>query len=247
MSLTPEISLAFTFYNEEKNCRQILPPIKEALERAGISFQMILVNNGSVDQTGEILEQMAREDLRLVVAHVKVNEGYGGGILEGLRHATGKFVGYLSGDGQVAPEDVLNTLKAIREDRYDLVKVRRVTREDGWIRLFVSRGYNLMMRFLFRCPTGDLNGTPKIFPRKLLPILDLRSKDWFIDPELMIKSARLGLRLYEIPITFYPRKEGKSSVHFGTIFEFFKNAILFPLRKDYRQWKKQKLSSWRVA
>lgn len=246
LSIT-EISLVFTFFNEENNCLQVIPPLIQTLEKAAFSFQMVLVNNGSVDKTGELLEQMARLDPRLTVAHVSINQGYGGGILEGLGHTTGQFIGYLSGDGQVTAEDVLKVLETIRHKGYDLVKAKRIVRGDGLVRLIVSKVYNAFMRIMFGCPSEDLNGTPKVFRRELLPILDLRSKDWFIDPEIMIKSTKLGLKIAEVPIVFHPRKEGKSSVHVGTIFEFLKNAFFFPFRKDYRLWKRQKLSSWQEA
>lgn len=245
--MKPRLSLVFTFYNEEKNCSKVIPPLKEELTRAGIPFEMVLVNNGSLDRTADLLKKMADEDHRLKVAHVAVNVGYGRGILEGLQHATGDYIGYLSGDGQVSSVDVLKAAEWLGKPNIDLVKVKRVVREDGLLRLFVSRCYNTFMRLLYRCPSDDLNGTPKIFRRELLPVFDLHSKDWFIDPEIMIKAKKMGLKIHEIPIVFTPRKEGKSSVHIGTIFEFLKNALLYRLRKEYRLWKKQKLSSWRAV
>jgi hypothetical protein len=109
-----------------------------------------------------------------------------------------------------------------------LVKVRRRFRMDGMRRKIISIIYNLGANVLFpRLGSIDINGSPKIFPQEYLARLNLSSTDWFIDPELIIKSRRVGLHIIEFNVLAQMRKGGKSHVGWRTCVEFVVNLLKY--------------------
>lgn len=226
-SLNIELSVAIPFYNEEANAERVVRELVTALEPLRVSFEIIMVNNGSRDNTGDVLDRLADEDERCVPVHLVVNAGYGGGILTGLYYCQGNYLGYVWGDGQIKGTDVARVYERIQEGDVDWAKGRRTERHYGLQRKFISRVYNFLFRFIFRLPTEDANGVPKIFKRETYEKLDICSSDWFIDAEIVIKSVRQKLRFGEVPVIFHRREKGESNVNFLTVLEFIINMIRF--------------------
>lgn len=226
-------SLVMPCYNEEASLPDSIPPLAEVLAKQGLSCEIVLVNNGSTDRTAEVIDELAARGLPVVRVDVDRNEGYGHGIITGLKEARGRYRGFMCADGQIAPEDVARLLWAVqRAGPGALVKVRRLTRSDGLFRWLQSRAFNLLCLILFRTLTTDVNGTPKMMERSAWKRMDLDSKDWFIDAEVMLKSKRLGLDLVEVPVVFMPRQAGRSWVNLGTTLEFLANMI----KALFRRW-----------
>jgi dTDP-4-dehydrorhamnose 3,5-epimerase-like enzyme len=169
-----------------------------------------------------------------------VNRGYGNGIRMGLEACQAPIIGYLCADGQVAPKDVVTTYRLMegREDRV-LAKVRRRFRQDSWKRKIVSINYNGLMLLMFG-GTGaiDVNGSPKIFSRKHFDRMQLISDDWFLDPEIMIKTKELGLRCIEIDVEGYARHGGVSNVRRQTIVEFLANMFRYRFGNGLTDWRR---------
>jgi|GEM_PF-194029 len=243
----PEFSLVIPLYNEQESLNKVIPPLIDELDLSGVDYQLVLVDNGSRDDTGEMLAQIAQENRRIRVARVEVNQGYGWGVITGLQCASGRLVGFMGGDGQIKPEDVVKTLRRAQSDDCDLAKVKRVVRNDGWLRKLNSRIYNLLFLTMFNVHTMDVNGTPKIFRREWLAELAPQSKDWFLDAEIMIKAKELGLRIVDVPVEFLPREKGSSHVRLGAIYEFLSNMLSYRFGRGLKQWKESKRSSYAVG
>ncbi len=236
----PELSLVMPCYNEEECIGDTAPDLAAAFREAGVAFELVLVDNGSTDRTGEIIDHLMEEGEPIRKVHLPVNRGYSGGILAGLGACTAPLIGYLCADGQVAPRDVVRTfnLMADREERV-LAKVRRRFRQDSWKRKIVSIIYNGMMPVIFGWLGAiDINGSPKIFSRKNFQVMKLRSRDWFLDPEIILKAKGLHLRVIEIDVEGYARYGGASNVRPGTIIEFLKNIWRYRLGSYLRNWKR---------
>ena len=213
-------------------------------ESSSSDYELILVNNGSVDKSPQILENLAgTKPGKIKVVHISVNQGYGWGIINGLKLASGEFVGYMCGDGQIKPQDVIKVFHSIKNENYDLVKVKRVVRKDGIIRKVLSTVYNFLFLVAFNARTLDVNGSPKVFKRELLEIISPSSKDWFLDAEIMIKAKYLNLKVEEVPVEFLRREKGRSHVGFLTILEFTKNMFYYKLGRGIKEWKKKALRS----
>ena len=223
----PELSIVIPFYNEETCCIEVLSRIVTELDHSGIDYELLPVNNGSTDQTGALLANFSRSYGRIRIVTVQHNEGYGWGILSGLKQCTGFYTGYMDGDAQIAPGSLLLVFARLKVSGADLCKATRATRFDGWKRKTVSRIYNTLFRILFLCPVTDINAKPKIMRQSCVRDLNLDSKDWFIDAELMLKAQANNLLIEEVEIEFLPRKQGASKVKLSTLFEFTRNIARY--------------------
>lgn len=231
---SPTMSLVLPLYNEAAGLVAIVAGLTEALERERIPYQLVLVDNGSTDGSAGMLAALAGANPSLHVTTVAVNEGYGWGIICGLKEATGGIVGFMCADGQIEPADLIKVYRRQCEGGCDLAKVVRVSREDGPQRQLMSWVYNTSFRLLFQLNERDINGTPKLLPRERLAQLQLTSKDWFIDAELMISAVRCGFRIGEVPVNFLARGHGASNVRLTTSLQFVWNMLryrFFPRQK----------------
>lgn len=232
--MTPDLSLVVPCYNEADVIRNTATRIVKVFRENDVALELVLVDNGSKDATGEIIDQMITEGLPIVKVTVKVNNGYGDGILHGLGVCKGDFVGIVCADGQVEAHDLSKVYDIAANARSPLmVKVRRRFRMDGIVRKVVSIIYNIMMFMLFgNLGSIDINGNPKILPIEYLKRMNLNSKDWFLDAEMMLKAKRLKLNVYEMNVMAQMREGGKSNVHGSTIKEFLLNLYKYRFNID---------------
>ncbi len=233
-----EMSVVIPCYNEEETLPVSIPPLLDLCRELNLRYEVILVNNGSWDSTPKVIDLFIAQGYPVKRVDVPVNQGYGWGIICGLKEAKGKYIGYMCCDGQTSPDDVLRTFRAIQgTQRGVMTKVNRSIRNDGWIRGLSSKAFNLLFRIMFGAITSDINGVPKIFHREDLQLLNPTSKDSFIDPELMIKAKALGFKIVEVPVTSYPRQGGASTVRvLSKSLEFLKNMLLFRFGGGIKAW-----------
>jgi glycosyltransferase involved in cell wall biosynthesis len=239
VSFAPELSLVMPCYNEEACLAETAPALIDAFTDEGIRLELVLVDNGSRDRTGAIINDLMRRGLSITKVSIASNRGYGAGIRAGLAACRAPVIGYLCADGQVAPEDVVRTYRLMegREERV-LAKVRRRFRQDSLKRKLVSITYNALMLVAYGgLGAIDLNGSPKLFSRKHYERMQLKSDDWFLDPEIMIKTKALGLRVMEIDVEGYMRHGGVSNVRPQTIFEFLRNIWRYRFGAALKPWR----------
>ncbi len=225
-----ELSLVIPFYNEEKNLSAFLSNLVEVFSSKKVNYEIVAVNNGSRDSTGALLQGFAKKNKRIRVVTVPVNQGYGYGIIHGLDTASGTYVGYCWGDGQITAVDTLRVFETLKATGVDICKIKRVSRQDSAFRKMESLIYNLIYNVLFSLRLHDINGCPKIMKRSVLLELKPESWDWFIDAELMVKAFRKNFKVLEVPVTYHKREKGKSHVRLTTALEFVRNAIRFKMR-----------------
>ena len=242
-----DVSLVMPCYNEEVAIKTTATELINCFTGDGTAVELILVDNGSIDRTGEIIDELIAKGYPIKKIKLDKNQGYGGGILEGLKACGAPVVGYLCADGQVSAEDTLMAYRLIkgRENR-TITKVRRRFRRDSWKRKIVSIIYNGLMQGLFGWLGAiDINGSPKIFSRDTLEKMELNSKDWFLDPEIILKAKYLGLRVIEVDVEGHARKGGASNVNIGTCLEFGKNILKCRFGFLMKNWK-QKIEKSRI-
>jgi len=234
----PDLSLVVPCYNEEGCLESTVPPLVQAFSDAGVSLQIVLVDNGSTDRTSEVIDRLIAQGMPVTKAVVPVNRGQGLGFLTGFAHCRGRYIGYICADGQVASEDVVGTYRALRSATVpSLAKVRRLYRPDSWVRKVVSICYNAMMQVVFvGMPCLDVNGNPKIMPADILRLMELTSEDWFLEAEVMLKARHLRLPVIEINARGRPREAVYSHVRFTTILEFIGNIISYRFGGPWREW-----------
>lgn len=229
MTQKPDFSLIITCYNEEAVIRTTATRLISAFRAQNIDLELILVDNGSRDQTGAVIDEMIREGLPIVKAVVDVNEGYGKGLQAGLAVARADLIGCSCADEQVEAPDVVKLYQIAAKARTPkLFKVRRRFRLEGPLRRIVSWLYNLIANALFgELGTMDINANPKVMHRRYFELMSLRSKDWFIDAEMVIKAKSIGLDIFELNVFSQMRLEGPSNVHPSTCWEFVVNLLKF--------------------
>jgi glycosyltransferase involved in cell wall biosynthesis len=225
----PELSIVIPFYNEEACCEQVLHRLILELDQNGIDYQLLPVNNGSSDRTGEILDRCARDCPRLKVVTIHQNRGYGWGVISGLRQGEGEYLGYVDGDTQIPSSEVVRVFRHMVERNADIGKATRQQRLDGIKRKAISSVYNTFFKLLFACSVRDINAKPKILRRDCFHALDLQSMDWFIDAEIILKAQTRAMRVEEIEISFLPRREGVSKFRWSTVWEFVINILRYRL------------------
>ena len=225
IDLPTGLSLAVPCYNEEDSLRNTATRLVQAFRERHLGLELVLVDNGSSDRTGQIIDELIREGLPVLKETVTVNQGYGYGVLRGLARCRAPFVGFICADGQVDAVDVAKLFEIAAQSKTPkLVKVRRRFRMDGLVRKIVSIGYNGFANVLFGgLGTIDINGNPKIFPRAFYERMNLGSRDWFLDAEVMIKAKRLGLPVFEVNVLGQMRDGGTSNVRPSTVWEFMVN------------------------
>ena len=236
----PDLSLVIPCYNEETVVSRTIGKLLDEFAKAGHRLEVIAVDNGSRDRTGEILRGWAARNPAVICHRVEQNEGYGNGVLAGLPLATAPWVGIIPADGQVDAEDVVRLYEVAQSSKHWVIaKVRRRFRLDGFVRKIVSVGYNVTFRLMWPTIASiDINGTPKIMPREALPAMRLTSKGWFLDPEIMIKSHALGMQVLELNVFARLRGGGVSNVKPGACWDYFSNMLRY---RFSGKWKRERI------
>ena len=225
---SPDLSMVMPCYNEDDILSYTLEKLVDAFDKSKYQLELIAVDNGSSDRTGEIIQEFTKKHASVIYHRVDVNTGYGKGVLEGIKVASAPWIGMIPADGQVDAEDVVRLFEAVLSTDGNVIgKVRRRFRMDGILRKLVSSGFNLFVRVLWpRLESIDINGSPKIVPSKLFEVMELQSTNWLLDAELMIKAHYLGVRILELNVFARMRGNGLSHVRVATCFEFFKHLLI---------------------
>ncbi len=206
------LSLAMLFYNEEACVETVVREAHEVLQRTGESFELVAIQNGSLDSTPQILTRLVSELPELRILVIPVNKGAGYGARKGWYDCRGRYVMGVSGDGQVDLQVIPAMFQLLRETGSEMAYGKRRTRPDGAHRAVVSTIYRALMRLAFGIDSQDMNGLPKILHHKALQEMRLVSDDHFFECEMVLKAARMGLRVCAMDVNFYARGAGKSSV-----------------------------------
>ncbi|HEX4936784.1 MAG TPA: glycosyltransferase family 2 protein [Gemmatimonadaceae bacterium] len=232
----PDVSFVMPCYNEEEVLEYTIPKLMQAFTAAGYRLELVAVDNGSKDGTGDVIASLKARYAGIVPTRVQVNQGYGNGVLHGIPLCTAPWIGFIPADGQVDAEDVVRLYEAAAATRGKvLAKVRRRFRMDGLLRKLVSTSYNVFVRLLWPgLASIDVNGSPKLLPADVVRAMDLQSKDWLLDPEVMVKAHQMGLRVLEFNVFARMRGAGLSHVRASTCWEFFHRLLIFRLTSHWR-------------
>jgi len=214
----PRLSLVLACYNEAQHIRESFAEIRDTLEHAGFSFEVVFVDDRSRDGTPEILDAIvaAHPQLALRVIRHESNRGRGATVTDGFRAARGEIAGYLDVDLEVHCRYVPSLVRAI-ERGADVATLRRIyaLQLRSLDRYFMSRGYSFLVRHLLGVPFRDTETGYKFFRREtVLPVLDeIEDGGWFWDTEFMVRAARRGLKVVEVPGAYIRREDKASTVH----------------------------------
>ena len=204
------ISIVLPAFNEEDNIKTAVTRCAAVLEKLGHPHEIVVVDDGSRDQTAAICKGLKESNPRVRLVQFEQNRGYGVALRTGFLEAKYNLVFYTDSDNQFDVSELKYLLPII--DSYDLVVGFRIYRYDRPIRLFLSWGYNMLIRLLFRIRLHDIDCSFKLFRREIFDTMHLSSDDFFIDTEIMLKAKKLGYRINEVGVRHYPRMAGATTV-----------------------------------
>lgn len=237
MADSPEhiyFSMVVLCYRGEKTIIPFIEKLHQMLTQRNWRWEIILVGNyleGKEDETPLVVRELSErlDHVRYVAQPKKGMAGWD--VKSGMSLARGKYIGFIDGDGQMPLESIFNCLDKIEGEKLDLVKTYRVSRGDGFYRRAISNIYNKLFRLMFNIDVRDVNSNPKILLKSKYELMKLRSDDWFIDAEIMIKTKELGLKIGEVPMHFLALENRGSFVNAATVFEFLSNMFRFRFRR----------------
>lgn len=225
----PKLSVVITLFNEEDNVNPLLLQLYQALE--GYDYEIILVDDGSTDQTIEMIKLFANERVRLLVFYK--NYGQTSAIAAGIDQAQGQYIVTMDGDLQNDPSDIPMMLAKMEKEGWDVIAGRRANRQDGLLlRKIPSKLANALIRKLTGVYLNDYGCTLKIFKSKIAKNLGLYGQLHRFVPVL----AKLhGAKITEVDVKHHPRIHGQSKYGLGRTFKVMSDLLLMIFFQKYLQ------------
>ncbi|MCL4465142.1 MAG: glycosyltransferase family 2 protein [Chloroflexi bacterium] len=211
------ISAFFPAYNDGGTIASMVVSVDCTLRTLTDDYEIIVVNDGSADYTGEVLEELASRYPHLrVVTHGR-NRGYGGALRSGFAAATKDLIFYTDGDAQYDPHE-LTLLMAEFKEGVDVVNGYKISRSDPLHRIIIGRIYHNLVKALFGLRLRDVDCDFRLVRRSVFDVVELKSNSGVICLELMKKTQDAGFNIVEVPVHHFHRAYGKSQFfNFGRI------------------------------
>jgi glycosyltransferase involved in cell wall biosynthesis len=219
----PSVSIVLPAYNEEDIIEAVVQKCTGYLETVCADYEIVVVNDGSKDRTGEILDRLQAANPRVVPVH-QVNKGYGGALQTGFRAATKAYVFFMDSDNQF---DITELDKLIPHlGKVDVVLGYREHRQDHMGRKFNAMGWRTLVNLLFQLGVRDIDCAFKIFRHDKLQEALPESEGAMINTEMLVKFKRRNIAWIEVPVTHYPRIGGQATgANLAVIVKAFKELM----------------------
>ncbi len=205
------LSIVLPAYNEEANVRTTVAEVAGVLQKIGLDHEIILVNDGSRDRTGEIGRELASyiPEFRLVEHYP--NRGYGGALKAGFAAARKELIAFFPADNQFHFDEISRLLECMQDTNADIVCGYRAPRRDPFMRKVNAFGWNTLIRILFGYLCRDIDCGFKLFRSEMLNHVTIESDGALIDTEFLSSARRLGCHIAEVPVTHRPRVGGEAT------------------------------------
>jgi cellulose synthase/poly-beta-1,6-N-acetylglucosamine synthase-like glycosyltransferase len=229
------ISIVLPAWNEEEIIAETVMSVVDALQTMTSDFEVIVVDDGSVDRTGEIADALAQEHACVRAIHNRPNQGYGGALNAGFQAASKELLFFMDADGQFAIGDLALLITSLEQGKGDVALGYRARRRDPLPRLLNARAWKLLVSSLFRFHVRDIDCAFKLMPTALVRKADLQSRGAMINTELLAKFARMDVSIAQVPVGHFPRQKGKATgANVRVILRAFRE--LFQLYHQVRRW-----------
>lgn len=205
----PSISVFFPAYNDARSIGKLVEDALEILPGLADTYEVIVVNDGSADETRDVLRELESKHEAVRVVEHETNRGYGGALQSGFRAARHELVFYTDGDGQYDVRE-LAKLYPLLTEKTDVVNGYKIERTDKMNRKVVGGFYNQLAHFLFSLPVRDVDCDFRLIRRSILGKISLYSTSGSICVELVYKLRKAGAIFDETGVNHYARQYGKS-------------------------------------
>jgi glycosyltransferase involved in cell wall biosynthesis len=223
------LSVVIPAYNEEENVASAVERVSDVAQGLGLEYEIILVNDGSSDGTGEIGREIAKRipNFKLVEHHP--NRGYGGALKAGFAAADKELIAFVPADNQFDFAEIACLLERVEDA--DIVCGYRAERQDTPIRRFNALGWNLTVRLFFGRLVRDIDCGFKLFRREVLGEVRIESNGAMIDTELLAGAKARGKRIVEVPVTHLARVGGAATgANPMVVLRAFRDLVRFRFR-----------------
>lgn len=213
MKKLKELSVFFPAYNEEANIETTVTKAAKILPKIASKWEIIVVNDGSKDKTGEIVEDLIKKIKNLRMITHTPNRGYGGALKSGFYNSQYEWIAYTDADGQFDFNEIKNFIEKQDETKADLVIGYYLKRKVSFYRIFGSKIWELMVFALFGLKVRDIDCGFKLLRREVIekvPKLEAE-RGPFITSELLIKAKKVGFKIVSIGVYHYPRQAGAAT------------------------------------
>lgn len=206
-------SIVIPCYNESKNLKKLVGVLKKFPHKYDVEF--ILVENGSTDNSKEIIKNL-KVDKRITWVYVKQNQGYGYGILQGLKKAKGDYIGWIHADLQFDPLEYIKAFEYLENNNYPhdvFIKGKRTNRPLT-DRLF-TMGMSFYETMILHEKLWDINGQPTLIPKSFYDLWQNPPIDFSLDLYAYYMAKKNNLKIFRFKVVQHQRQEGKSSWNNG--------------------------------
>ena len=209
-----ELSVFFPCYNEEKNIKNTVSKAITVLNKVAKKWEIILINDGSKDNTGKILDQIKSANPN----HIKIithnpNRGYGAALKSGLYNSQYQWIAFTDSDGQFDFGEITKFIDKQKETKSDIVIGYYLSRQVSKATIFTSKIWEIIVFVLFGLKVTDIDCGFKLLNKKVvekIPKLEAE-RGAFISSEFLIKSKKAGFKITELGVHHYPRVEGQAT------------------------------------
>lgn len=208
-----ELSLFFPAYNEEANLANTVEKAIPILEKVAKKFEILIINDGSKDKTGEVSSKLAKKYPFVKIITHNPNRGYGAALKSGLYNSKYEWIAFTDSDGQFDFSEVEKFILKQRETGADLVVGYYLKRAVGRMTIVTSKIWELLVFILFGLKVTDIDCGFKLFRKEIfdkIPRLEAE-RGPFITSEYLIKAKNAGFKISEVGIHHYPRKGGEAT------------------------------------
>ncbi len=202
----PSLSVVLPAYNEEALIADTIVTIVSTLTTWMRDFEVIVVNDGSKDRTGEIVAHLSASEPRVRLINHPVNKGYGAALVTGFESVSKEMAFFMDSDGQFDIKDLVHFFPFIGE--YDAVLGYRIDRQDTWMRKLNAWGWKQLVHFIFGVRVRDIDCAFKLFRAEFFRTHRLETRGAMINAEILYKLTRAGYTYTEVGVRHLPRRAG---------------------------------------
>lgn len=218
-----EVSCVIPAFNEEECVEAAVMEALAALQNHCSRYEIIVVDDGSIDRTAEIVREISSRRPEVNLISHSSNLGYGAALRTGFSACNMNLIFYTDCDLQFDAQDI--SLLLPFSDKNDIVAGYRKRRADNLIRIFVSKGFNIIFRLAFCLRVRDVNCAFKLFKRDVFDLIRIESDNFFVDAEILAKAKSLKMRISEVGVTHFERRGGRATVKPSNVLSTLKQMI----------------------
>ncbi|MGH7193713.1 MAG: glycosyltransferase family 2 protein [Candidatus Saccharimonadales bacterium] len=231
------LSIVLPAYNEEVVIAQTVQDCLRTLRRYCPNTEVIVVDDGSRDNTGAIADELASRDARVVAVHNRPNRGYGGALLAGFDAARGELLFFMDSDGQFNIDQIQDLLRVAAEKPGTVVLGYRAHRRDPFFRRLNAGAWKRLVRLLLGLKgVRDIDCAFKLFPARTIRACQVQAEGAMVNTEFLVKMQRMHVPMVQVPVAHFARTHGTATgANLSVILKAFRELMSLRLRLHHWQ------------